>query len=93
MTEYKRFELNEDNIGKSYFASGKGGFVEIMITGSKQTVEDLKIQIIRDQEKAILFENLIQILKKELPIKDLEKWLLLSDPLTRRILAYLAKDE
>jgi len=50
-------------------------------------------QLLRDQDKAELFDNLVAILRKELPKEELDRLSVLIDPESRKILAYLVATE
>lgn len=93
MIEKGRFILNDDNVKLSFFPDGTGGFLEIKLMGTTDDLNKVKQQLIKDSEKAISFDTLIPILRKMLTKKQIAEIGILIDPLARRILAYLAKDE
>ena len=74
---------------------GKESFCLILNWRGVHTEEEtkqLKQQMLQDQEKAVLFDNLIPILRRELPEEQLKLFSVLIDPESRKLLVYLAKD-
>ncbi len=56
MIKNGRFLLNKDNIKLSFLADGKGGYIEILLMGTKEDLNNVKKQLIEDQKLRELLE-------------------------------------
>ena len=81
MIKNGRFLLNKDNIKLSFLADGKGGFIEILLMGTKKDLNNVKQQLIEDQklreliEKEVTWSNKNILLSKSKMTRDFFKFI------------------